>query len=609
MKKQLFTPEIFLIGAVILSVGCSPKIMQSPVPQKAGTYQATIEYARKLIDQKMKSMGVTGMAVAVVDSDKVIFSEGFGYEDKAAKKKVTPSSTFMIGSVTKLFTATAIMQLCEQGKIVLDSPVTTYLPEFTIKSRFQSRPITIRDLMIHESGIPSDYFKGFVVGQKYTSETQTAYRSVPALLSQEYMARPPRTSFAYCNLGFSLLGNVIERVSGVTYKQYITDSIFARIGMKESSAVLDSLSATKLSKGYLANKQVDPPFIRDISAGAVVSNVSDLSLFLQMLLQGGKLGERKVLRDSTLFSMWTPQNTDIPLDLNFRIGLPYWLNSPVPGTGRFAFHGGDIPPYHAFLAVMPDTKLGVVVLINSGVSGMVCPILGTLLMEAFYKAKTGKDLPVPPKKKSVILDPSTSTQLDGYYASGNGLTKVSGEGKSLSINLSGLPVSLLAHDDSSFSMEFKLLGLFPIAAEMFSHMQFDRRIIGKHNLLAFSVYSVPLDVMEKIEPDSIPALWKKRTGNYTLVDSIPDVFTSNIVKQMFITENAMLKLDKKSGFLCIEQRILGTTLRIPIKPVSDNDAVVYGVGRGSGETISAFTKDGKDYIRISGYTMRKVEKK
>ena len=179
---------------------------------------------------------------------------------------------------------------------------------------------------------------------------------------------------------------------------------------------------------------------------------------------------------------------------------------------------------------MPDTKLGVVVLVNSGVSGMVCPVLGTLLMEAFYKAKTGRDLPVPPKKKPVTLDQSTLTQLDGYYASGNGLTKVSAEGKSLSINLSGLPVRLIPHDDSSFSMEFKLFGLFPIAAEMFSHMQLDRRTIGKRNLLAFSVYGVPLDVMEKIEPDSIPASWIKRTGKYTLADSIPDVFTDNIVK-------------------------------------------------------------------------------
>ena len=78
---------------------------------------------------------------------------------------------------------------------------------------------------------------------------------------------------------------------------------------------------------------------------------------------------------------------------------------------------------------------------------------------------------------------------------------------------------------------------------------------------------------------------------------------------MFTPENVMLKLDKKSGFLCIEQRLVGTTLRTPLKPVSDNDAVAYGVGRGSGETVSAFTEGGKDYIRVSGYTMRKVEKK
>jgi len=255
-----------------------------PDPNRNDHYQSAIQYSRDYLRHFMKKSGTVGMAVAVIDSDRVVYSEGFGFADKEAKRRVGDSTTFMIGSITKLFTATAIMQLVEQGRIALDSPITNYLPEFTVKTRFVARPITIRDLLTHESGLPSDIPNGAAIGQLPCAEADTLYRTVPALLSNDYAANPPRTEFSYSNLGFSLLGIIIERVSGRSYSQYIQDSIFTRLNMDHSALDFNSVRVKHLfSKGYSDKKVQVPFYIRDVPAGMIVTNAIDLSRFLRML--------------------------------------------------------------------------------------------------------------------------------------------------------------------------------------------------------------------------------------------------------------------------------------------------------------------------------------
>jgi CubicO group peptidase (beta-lactamase class C family) len=606
--KRLIIKAGFGIALTVLSLGCSPKTVIPPVPSKNGDYQATIDYARKYLNQQVKQHRIAGMAVAVVDSDKIIFSEGFGYEDRAAKKKVTPATPFMVGSVSKLFTSTAILQLVEQKKIALDSPIVSYIPEFAIKSRFSSRQITIRDLLMHESGLPSDLFKGFVLGQKHSAQSDTAYRTIPALLSDEYMARPPRTSFAYCNLGYTLLGNIIERVSGIRYKDYIQDSIFSKLGMNKSCGALDSSSAAMLSKGYLGKDQIDPPFIRDVPAGAIVSSTADLSRFMKALLAGGTLESRRILQDTTLATMWIQQNCDIPLDMNFKVGLTYWLNNPAQGTGRIAFHGGDITPFHAFFGLLPDSKLGVIVLVNSEQGAMVPPIAATALLEAFFKAKTGVQLPAPEVNKIVKPDEQFFKRVCGYYAGGNGLVQVSRSRNRLTTTFTGIPVTLIPREDNTLGIEFKLLGLFPLAAETFGKMQLVPATIQNRSLLAFQILGVTLDIMEKVTPEPVPAEWTARAGSYEVIDSIPGDFTSDKVKQMFSLNNTQLIKDKKSGFFCLDLKMFSSQLKIALKPVSSSEMITCGIGRGSGVTLRAFSKDGDDYLTAYGYTLRKIRK-
>lgn len=120
------------------------------------------EKLSSIISAEMKRHKITGVSIAVNDDGKTVWSEGFGYSDKEERIAATPHTVYRIGSITKVFTATAIMQLVEHGLLDLDKPVSDYLPEFTINTRFtQSKSITIRDLMTHHSGLPSDNLNGF----------------------------------------------------------------------------------------------------------------------------------------------------------------------------------------------------------------------------------------------------------------------------------------------------------------------------------------------------------------------------------------------------------------------------------------------------------------
>jgi len=154
--------KVIICISLLFLFGCSlPPKPFIPTSKDKNNYQDAIRYSHEYLNYFLKKTKTVGMAVTVVDNDKVVYSEGFGYSDKDAKKKVTDSTTFMIGSVTKLFTGTAIMQLVEKGAVVLDSPITTYLPEFKVNSRFTARQITVRDLLTHESGLPTDISNGF----------------------------------------------------------------------------------------------------------------------------------------------------------------------------------------------------------------------------------------------------------------------------------------------------------------------------------------------------------------------------------------------------------------------------------------------------------------
>ena len=171
------------LASALTSCGRPPKKAESPTP---GDYSYTKAYIAWLIDREMKKKEVTGLSIALIDDQQVVWAQGFGFADAANKVAATPETIYRAGSISKLFTATAAMQLAEQGKLDIDQPIQSSLPEFSIKSRFaNSGPITPRTLMTHHSGLLSDLIK-----ESYTRQPEPFGQVVP-MLRDEYVATPP----------------------------------------------------------------------------------------------------------------------------------------------------------------------------------------------------------------------------------------------------------------------------------------------------------------------------------------------------------------------------------------------------------------------------------
>jgi CubicO group peptidase (beta-lactamase class C family) len=595
--------QLFLI-LLTFFIGCtSYKKDFIPDSHKYNDYRSAIDYSHAVLNKYMKNSGTIGMSVAVVDNDKIVYSESFGYADKDSKKKVTDSTAFMIGSITKLFTATAIMQLVEASKVALDSPITTYIPEFTISKRFTSRAVTVRDLLIHESGLPSDIFNGFITGETFAEGIDTLYRTVPSLLAKEFAAHPPRTVSSYSNISFSLLGNIIERAGGKSYSQFLQENIFDILHMNNTAITFNKSNVSNLLSNQYMNKQISAPyFIRDIPAGAIVSNVLDMSLFLKMLFADGTPGNQHILNANTLNQMFAPQNGDIPLDFD-TINLTYWSSNPSRVPQKVVHHAGNIGTFSSFLIAIPDIKLGVIVLTNSLPTECITPSVN--LLETFYQAKTGSILP---KHFSINNNPIVKLsekrlqELAGDYQSAAGQTKLILKKGTLEFDFFGKQLRLIPHSDSTFSVEHRLLGIIPVAKKRLEKITIKTHTIHNKN---YAIMSIEGDIMslvaEKFDFQEPPKDWLNRVGLYTAINDNKVLCATDKNAEKYKRQDISLTYDSTTKDLTF-----GNT---SIKAISSTDAITRGFGRNAGETVRIITENSNEYIWAWGYKFQRKSAK
>lgn len=562
-------------------------------------YQNAIAECHKFISKDIKKSKTAGLSVAVVDNNRIVYSEGFGYASMEENKKVSDSTTFRVGSVTKLFTATAIMQLVEQGLISLNAPITDYLPDFKINDRFNSKPITVRHLLTHQSGLPSDIYNGWSIGQIYTPESDTSYRVAPSILANEYTAYPPEKLMSYCNIAFSLLGMIIENVSKQNYQNYIQQHIFNKLNMQHSSFNHQSANVRHcFSKGYFGKETHEPFYIRDKPAGSLVSSASDLSKFLSSLFIEDDSSTNAILHKTTLEDMWTAQNLNNPYDTD-TLGLTYWLTNTTRIPVKIVSHGGDIPPYHAMLAAIPDSKLGVVVLVNSEQGNQLPTKVAIKLLESFYEAKTGNTLPEPAKAEKLPKVELTDEKLNefaGLYTTNNDLTKAEIKRGKIRFNLFGKNVFLRPESDSSASVIYKLLGIIPVHM---GSINVKMRTIDEHQLaiVESDEYKFTLKALKYI-PKPPYKEWIDRCGTYKITNEKEVTYINDEIKERYKSTDLILSFDSLSNDLQLNG--------VPIKSISSNEALIRGLGRGAGETIRAYKENGEEYLWAWGFALKKI---
>ena len=586
--------------SVLLTVciaGCSSAPTR-PESVGRGDYTKVEEYVSALIRHEMKKRDVTGLSIALVDDQRVVWAEGFGYADKAGNVPASAETIYRAGSISKVFTATAAMQLAERGRLDIDRPLDDYLPGFSIRTRFaDSAPITPRSIMTHHSGLPSDHLKGM------WTRAPEPFTRVADRLKDEYAANPPGDVFSYSNLGMTLLGDAIGKVAGRDFVSQVRDEILLPLGMSRSSFSTSADRTPLAAQGYRKGAEAEDPPLRDVPAGGLNTSVLDLSRFVRMVFAGGKAGDRQIVKPETLAEMIRPQNTDVPIDLDFRVGLGWMLGGlgdiDIRNGGAVAHHAGSTLLFHGQMIVLPERKLGVVVLANSDTAARVVGKVAAEALKLALEAKTGDRQPdrERPGEEEGTLTPDAAQRYEGWYATPVGAVNVRKASGGLRADVMSRTLRLIPRADGSFGLQYRLFGLFPLRIEELDGVGIARVDVAGREILAARMHGREFPIGERMRPVPVPSQWLGRKGEYEIAN--PD-------EDAVLPEKVTLRA--AGEFLFVDYSIpvlFPGTASFAIAPVSDTEAVIRGFGRGMGETLRAVTVNGEEMLSYSGYLLRK----
>jgi len=323
---------------------------------KADAYASDVERIDAFITEQMERHALPGLALALVEGDQVIFMKGYGAADQTGRP-ITPQTPFILASVSKPLTATAIMQLVEAGKVELNAPVQRYLPEFQVADPIASSQITVRHLLLHISGIPATACDTRINAKtlaEYVAELQTVKLDAPV-----------GTRHNYCSGNYNVLGRIIEVVSGQSFGEYMQEHIFTSLDMRHSFTSEQVAQEAGLAQGYqwffgLSVPTHHPYNTSQIPSGYITSSVEDMSHFLIAQLNQGQYAGIHLLSADSVADMQVP-GTNRSSGGGYGFG---WVISPV-GDVPAVWHDGVNVNFHSLVLMQPETRRGVIVLMNS----------------------------------------------------------------------------------------------------------------------------------------------------------------------------------------------------------------------------------------------------
>jgi CubicO group peptidase (beta-lactamase class C family) len=355
---------IFFLIAATASVRAQATSTTSPAPHalEAADIEAFLD---GLVPLQIETNDIAGATIVIVKDGEVLFAKGYGFSDMKTRAPVTPDTMFRIGSVTKLFTWTAVMQLVEQGDLDLDADINTYL-DFKIPATF-GKPITLRNLMTHRPGF-EDTIKNLGAQNSGIPDLGKYVRNnVPA---QIY---PPGTMPSYSNYGTALAGYIVERVSGKPFETYVEDHIYKPLGMTHSSLrqPLPKELQPLMSKGYnlASGDEVAFEIVGGYPAGSQSSSALDMAKFMLAHLGRGATGQAHILKPETADLM---HNTVTTLDPQAN-GIALGFYEESRNGMRIIGHGGDTVAFHSDLHLISGQNLGFFVSYNSTGRGDTAP--------------------------------------------------------------------------------------------------------------------------------------------------------------------------------------------------------------------------------------------
>ncbi|MGF1591054.1 MAG: serine hydrolase domain-containing protein [Pleurocapsa sp.] len=354
---------LFLSGLPVVSQTStsSEPTIQSNTQTRLSTPQELEAFLDKFFDEEMEELDIPGAAISIVKDGSEFFTKGYGYADVEKQTPVIPEKTvFRVGSVSKLFTATAIMQLVERGSLNLDDDVNKYLKDFQIENDFP-QPITVRNLLTHTSGFSQRY-----IGIAARNEDNILPLGEYLKQNLPPRVRPSGELYSYSNFDFDLAGYLVEIISGVPFAQYIESNILQPLDMNRSSfqQPLPADLVADLAVGYEYEnddyESLPSLFLNIIPAGGLSSTTTDMTNFMLAHLQNGRYGNQRILSEKTAQEMKQQQFTDHPK----LPGVCYGFHERFKNGQRVLAHSSIFLGYTGLVALIPEQNLGLFITYN-----------------------------------------------------------------------------------------------------------------------------------------------------------------------------------------------------------------------------------------------------
>ncbi|MFK7831333.1 MAG: serine hydrolase domain-containing protein [Congregibacter sp.] len=322
--------------------------------------QAQIRLFSAWLEGQMAYRGLPGVVVGIVAGDNLVWAQAFGHADLASRQPMTTASRFRMASHSKLFTATAIMQLREQGLLRLDDPVVDYLPWFEVKSaEVGDPPITLEHLLTHSSGLPREAGSHWIDLQFPTAE------ELRDLLPERQAAFSPEQRWKYSNLAYTLAGMVVEQISGMSWSEYLQSNIFGPLEMLDSSVDIDDpLLASGYARRMPDGSRALMPFVdaRGMAAATgLSSSVEDMAKFVSAQFRKGDREAERILSTASLREMHRVRM----LETDWTRGQGIGFSVMRVEKRLYVGHGGGYPGYTTHTRIQLDDKVGVIVLTNT----------------------------------------------------------------------------------------------------------------------------------------------------------------------------------------------------------------------------------------------------
>ncbi|MBL7178408.1 MAG: beta-lactamase family protein [Desulfobacteraceae bacterium] len=568
-------------------------------------YSATIDQITTLIEQRMQENEVMGLSIALVDGQEVVWSQGFGYADKENDIKATAETIYEIGSVSKTITATAIMHARDKGHLDIDDHLTKYLPEFSILPPLgfdpqPDKPITVRSMLTHHSGIPGNLLNG-----AFTLEPRTDYTAwLLDYFRTDYACFPPNFVYAYSNSAYSLLADVVAAASGKSFEAY-TDNMFEIMGMRNTSYFLHKLFLKEnRARGYYNGKPLDHFYNAKWGAGSVYSNVLDMAKYIKMINGHGQGEKGQLLLPETLEKMLTPQDLGIALDAVKwnREGLGWGLSDPeLEYAGRVCGHDGATIGFCSHLEILLDHELGVIVSSNSDQKNalMVLVEVGRETLKLALKDKMGID---PVKPSGPTYSPCTSRPqeqldaLEGVYVTNPGYDMIKAlPGELKWTDSEGKIQKLSPLENGRFALPLENGRCAPPNSQEFQ-IEF-ATISGRDVMIQHWVYTNVRG--ERYDAVPTPAVWHDRLGEYEITNLNPQDSTRFIPEKLWAVIHSV-ELAENDGMLVLRFALQDTRVCVVIEPHSETVALIRGLGDDKGGAVQIVTVDGQEQIQLWG---------